>query len=268
MTISNNVGKFNNQDAVFAAGTAVGAGILTGYVGAKSINYLPQGIPSDTFISEVKRKLIGIIDKKTVEKIAVFEQYGNDINQASDIRGLCEAEMKFNLKLNPNMALSELKKDIKEKLTHSESFKKLVEKNQDLGLDIFSDINHAENFNELTYALVEKDKALYQNYSIYEIKRMKKEALYTKALNSGLDIDNFDDAASRVIYQAYDLQKDKFIFNKNKISQKMYKLVKDTADKMKYTRAAIYGISGAVIAGSITYLITKLVPKNKKVPKK
>lgn len=261
-----NVKKFNNQDLIFSSGLALGAGALSSYVGAASVNYFPKGLPTDTFVNSVKNGIVGITDKSKVQEIKILEQYDNAIDNARNIKDLVKAEIDFKMQANTELSFDDLKAKINKKLVKNSDFIDLSKRDPDLAIDIYSGIKNAQNKDELVKVLTLKEKIFSEGIPFTKFKEYKRAVFYDRAFKNGYDIVNFKTSALDAIYEAYDIKKGKFAFDKDKLSKKIFNIVKNAADKIKYKRAFLYGISVAALTGGVTSFVMKILPK--KVSKK
>lgn len=264
------VDKTNKQDLIFASGTALGGGILSGLLGGSSAKLFYNDLPSDVFVNEVRQKIINKTDDKTVRKMNAFEKYSLNIEKANSLDDLVSAEINFKLACSPKTTFNELKTKYAEKLVKSRRFSDFVNasgRTVDIALDVYQDIKDSENIFALKDALVRQKEIFFEGYSLDEIKEMKKDGLARMMLKQGFDIATFDDYAQQAITQSYNIQKGKFHFNPSKISKEMYNIVVDAAKSLKRKTFAFYALTGALISGGGTYSIVKIADLCKKIKK-
>lgn len=258
----NNVKNTNKQDLIFSSGAALGGGVLAAYGGASSEQLFQNRWPSDTFIKSVKDKVVETLDEKTVEKINSFGNYINRVKKAKSMDDLVLVDIKFRLKQSPDITFDNLKQEIIE-----EEFKKageyaLLGQDAKAGMivDLCCDIRDSRNIYELQEVLVPYREMQFKDLSIEQLKN-KKIAEVAETL--GFEYESFESYSAEAIKKSYNFEKGKFIFDNKKITKDLFDIVNNSAKDIKNKAAGLYGFLGAVIVGGGTYLITKLVPKNK-----
>lgn len=248
------VKKTNKQDLIFSAGAGVCGGLLSASAGA--YKFFQNGIPSDVFVKQVEKNIINKTDRESVKTIKAFQEYEKNLDKAKSLGDFVDASINLNLKYYDTSDFTVLKSIVKHNLVHGEGFSESVVQNPNLMLDYLLDIKGCENIGELKTVMTSQLDKTYPGWSIEQIRdSLKADLNHTK---QQLNIVHFDDVAKAAIGCAYDVKKEKFVFNKENITKEMFDIVKNTAQKMQFKSAALYGAAGTLIVGGATYLIIKL----------
>ena len=257
-----NVKKVNNQqDLIFSSGAALGGGLLSAYAGGSSVKFFENGMPADTFVNSVKSKIMANADSASVHVLKAFEKYYAEIENAKRIEDFMSAFINFRRNCQPNLSFSELKKNLLKDLTQNYEYLNFAKENDkfaEIAVDVYCNIRDAENTNQLKSALTNFKNNFWQNVDIEEIRELTKEKFAKTIVDSGYETASLDLYLRQAIQQSFDPDKNKFVFDKNKITKQLFDVVKDTADDIKLKTKSLYGLLGALTVGGVTYSIIKI----------
>lgn len=255
MSVNSTKNNVNKERLIASSATALIAGAGWAVAAYNSKPWLKNGMPSDAFLKEVEKNLVGKTDKETVKSVKLLETYKSDIMKASSIENIADAQLKFYANRTSGNTFKEIKSLVKSDMYESLKHGFIGDGLVDTMLDCLNDVKRASNMNELRNVMIDYIEINNEGYSLKKIKRFYKTIIEESQEISGYK--SFNETAKKAISSAYDAKTQKFVFNTENITDEMFRAVKKAAKGMQTRTAALCGILGAAVFGAAAFLMTK-----------